>query len=135
MSTAWPTLPYEEWKATRDTLHAYTQVLGKIQTKLAPPEPQLQHSALPLTARGWETRPLPAPDGSGGFGIALDLRRHEAVVEHVDGRARAFPLTEDRSVRDVMHDVLGGVRELAGAVEISPKPQETEWQTPLDEDT
>jgi hypothetical protein len=131
----WPALPYDEWQATLDTLHAHTQVLGKIQTKLAPPEPQLLHSALRLTVRGWETRLLPAPDGSGGFGIALDLRRHEATVEHVDGRVRVVPLTPNRAVRDVFHDVLEGVQELAGAVEISPKPQETEWQTPLDEDT
>ena len=135
MSPAWPALPYEEWTATRDTLHAYTQVLGKIQTKLAPPEPQLQHAALRLTARGWETRLLPAPDGSGGFGIALDLHRHEAILEHVDGRVRAVPLIPNRPVRDVAHDVLDGVEELAGAVEIDPKPQETPWQTPLDEDT
>jgi len=135
MTTAWPALPYEEWKATRDTLHAHTQVLGKIQTRLAPPEPQLLHSALRLTARGWETRLLPAPDGSGGFGITLDLRRHVAIVEHVDGRERVVPLTPNRTVRDVTHDVLAGVQALAGAVEISPTPQETAWQTPLDEDT
>ena len=135
MTTAWPALPYEEWKATRDTLHAHTQVLGKVQTRLAPPEPQLLHSALRLTARGWETRLLPAPDGSGGFGITLDLRRHVAIVEHVDGRERVVPLTPNRTVRDVTHDVLAGVQALAGAVEISPTPQETAWQTPLDEDT
>ena len=132
---AWRALPYEEWKATKDTLHAHTQVLGKIQTKLAPPEPELLHAALRLTVRGWETRLLPAPDGSGGFGIALDLRRHEAIMEHLDGRVHVTPLTPNRAVRDVMHDVLAGVGELAGAVEISPMPQETAWQTPLDEDT
>ena len=48
---------------------------------------------------------------------------------------RAVALTPNRAVRDVMRDVLASVRELAGAVEISPKPQETAWQTPLDEDT
>lgn len=134
MTTAWSALPYEEWRATRDTLHAHTQVLGKIQTKLAPPEPQLLHSALRLTVRGWETRLLPAPDGSGGFGITLDLRRHEAVVEHVDGRVLTVPLTPNRAVRDVLHDVLARVQELAGAVGISFTPQETPWRTPLDED-
>jgi hypothetical protein len=130
-----PALPYEEWKATRDTLHAHTQVLGKLAARLAPQEPQLQHSALRLAVRGWETAPLPAPDGSGSFAVALDLHRHEAVVEHVDGRRRAVPLTPNRSVRDVTRDVLGAVRDLAGPVEIDPKPQETPWQTPLDEDT
>jgi hypothetical protein len=135
MTAAWPSLPYEEWKATRDTLHAHTQVLGKIQTKLAPPEPELLHSALRMSVRGWETRLLPAPNGSGGFGMVLDLHEHAAILEHVDGRMHAVPLTPNRAVRDVMRDVLAGVQELAGAVEISPKPQETEWQTPLDEDT
>ena len=52
---------------TCDTLHAHTQVLGKLAAELAPPEPQLQHAALRLTARGWETVPLPAPDGSGAL--------------------------------------------------------------------
>ena len=46
-------------EATRDTLHAHTQVLGKLAATLAPPEPQLQHAALRLTARGWETAALP----------------------------------------------------------------------------
>jgi Family of unknown function (DUF5996) len=125
---------YAAWQPTCDTLHAHTQVLGKLAAALAPPEPQLQHAALRLTARGWETLPLPAPDGSGAFGVALDLHRHEAVVEHVDGRTRTAPLP-DRSVRDVTHDVLAAVRELAGPVELSLKPQETPWSTPLDEDT
>ena len=70
----WPAVNYETWAATCDTLHAHTQVLGKLAVALARPEPQLQHAALRLTARGWETAPLPAPDGSGAFVVALDLR-------------------------------------------------------------
>jgi hypothetical protein len=131
----WPPLPFEQWQATCDTLHAHTQVLGKLSLALAPAEPQLQHTALRLTVRGWETLPLPAPDGSGRIGIALDLRRFEAVVEHDDGRAHHIPLIPDRSVAAVTHDVLAAVDRLAGHVEISMKPQETPWETPLDEDT
>ena len=86
MSVPWPTLSYPQWQATCDTLHAHTQVLGKLAGKLAPPEPQLQHAALRLTARGWETLPLPAPDRSGSLSIRLDLHTHEAVAEHSDGR-------------------------------------------------
>ncbi len=53
MTGQWPQLVgYEEWKPTCDTLHAHTQVLGKLAAVLAPPEPQLQHAALRLTARG-----------------------------------------------------------------------------------
>ena len=78
----WPSVSYDDWSETCDTLHAHTQVLGKFAAKLAPAEPQLQHAALRLTARGWETAPLPAADGSGALVMALDLHSHEAVAEH-----------------------------------------------------
>src|SRR5437763_3199895 len=100
MSAGWPRLVYEEWRATCDTLHAHTQVLGKLAVALAPPEPQLQHAALRLSARGWETNPLPAPDGSGAFVVALDLNSHHAVAEHTDGRAHRVPLTTNRPVAE-----------------------------------
>ena len=134
MSPVWPALPYEAWRATCDTLHAHTQVLGKLAAALAPPEPQLQHAALRLSARGWETLPLPAPDGSGGLVVALDLHAHQVVVEHSGGRVERVPLAPDRPVGVVTREVLAAVRELAGPVEIDLTPQETAWTTPLDED-
>lgn len=134
MPSEWRALPYEAWSATCDTLHAHTQVLGKLAARLAPPEPQLQHAALRLTARGWETRPLPASDDSGAFVVALDLRAHEAVAEHTDGRVERIALAPDRSVGTVTREVLAAVRRIAGPVEIDPIPQETPWKTPLDED-
>jgi uncharacterized protein DUF5996 len=126
---------YAEWSAACDTLHAHTQVLGKLAVALAPPEPQLQHGALRLTARGWETNPLPAPDGSGMVAVALDLRTHEARIEHTNGDGRRIPLGPDRAVGAVTRDVLDAVREVAGPVEINPTPQEVPWTAPLDEDT
>jgi len=134
MSSDWPSLPYDAWTATRDTLHAHTQVLGKLAAVLAPAEPELQHAALRLTARGWETLPLPAPDGSGAFVVALDLHAHEAVAEHTDGRVERVALRPDRSVGAVTRELLAAVRNLAGAVEIDPTPQEVPWTAPLDED-
>ncbi|MDQ2791799.1 MAG: DUF5996 family protein [Actinomycetota bacterium] len=134
MSSEWPTLSYRAWSATCDTLHAHTQVLGKLAVAIAPPEPQLQHAALRLTARGWETNPLPAPDGSGALVVALDLRTHDAVVEHSDGNERRVALGPDRTVREVTREVLTAVRSLGGAVEIDPTPQEVPWSVPLDQD-
>jgi hypothetical protein len=135
MPVDWPEISYEAWSATCDTLHAHTQVLGKLAATLAPPEPQLQHAALRLTARGWETLPLPAPDGSGAFVVALDLHTHEAIAEHDDGRVERVALTPDRPVGEVTREVLAAVSRLAGPVEIDPTPQEVPWTAPLDEDT
>jgi Family of unknown function (DUF5996) len=135
MSLPWPELNYPDWHATCDTLHAHTQVLGKLAAKLAPPAPQLQHAALQLTTRGWETLPLPAPDRSGSLSIRLDLHTHEAVIGHSGGRTERIPLTPNRPVGDVTREVLAAVRELGGGVDFDPTPQEVPWTAPLDADT
>jgi hypothetical protein len=135
MGECWPSCSYDDWAETCDTLHAHTQVLGKLAVALAPPEPQLQHAALRLSARGWETLPLPAPDGSGAFVAALDLRAHAAIAEHSDGREKRIELSGDRPVGAVTRELLAAVTELAGPVEIDPRPQEVTWSVPLDEDS
>jgi hypothetical protein len=133
--SSWRRIPaYSEWSATCDTLHAHTQVLGKLAAKAAPPEPELQHAALRVTARGWETAPLPAPNGSGAIVIALDLHSHEAVVEHSDGNVKRVPLTPDRAVGAVTREVVQAARELGGEFEFDPTPQEVAWEVPLDQD-
>jgi Family of unknown function (DUF5996) len=130
----WQPLPYDAWHATLDTLHAHAQLLGKLAVALAPPEPQLQHAALRLTARGWETMPLPAPDGSGAVVVALDLQRHDTVVEHSDGRTERVSLTPNRPVGEVTRDVLGAIARMIGSVDVNPTPQEVSWSIRLDED-
>jgi hypothetical protein len=125
----WPPLPFEEWRATCDTLHAHTQVLGKLAATLAPPEPQWQHAALRLTARGWETAPLPSPDGNGSLVVALDLPAREVVIEHSSGMRTRIGLTPHRSVGAVTREILAAV-----PVELDLKPQEVAWTTPFDED-
>ena len=134
MSSHWPTISYGDWSETCDTLHAHTQVLGKLAVKLAPPEPQLQHAALRLTARGWETGPLPAPDGSGTFVVLLDLRSHDVVVEASKGAVDRIPLGPDRAVGVVTRDVLAAIEGLVGPVAIDPRPQEVPWGALLTED-
>jgi hypothetical protein len=133
MST-WPSVSYDQWRETCDTLHAHSQLLGKLAAKLAPPEPQLQHAALRLAARGWETAPLPAPDGSGTMVVALDLRAHEAVVEHSGGGFDRIALTPHRPVGEVTRQVLAAIHRLGGAVDVDLRPQEVSWNVPLDED-
>lgn len=130
----WEALSYDNWHPTLDTVHAHSQLLGKLAVALAFPEPQLQHAALRLTARGWETMPLPAPDGSGALVVALDLQRHDTVIEHSDGRTARVSLTPNRSVAEVSRDVLGAIGGLVGEVQINVTPQEVPWNAPLNED-
>src|SRR5258707_3603356 len=64
---AWPALPYADWRDTLDTLHMYTQIVGKIRLALSPFEPQWANVPLYLTARGLTTSPV--PDGLRTFDI------------------------------------------------------------------
>jgi Family of unknown function (DUF5996) len=134
MPSRWPAVSYSAWRETCDTVHSHAQVLGKIAAVLAPPEPELLHAALQLTARGLETRLLPAPNDSGAIVVVLDLQRHEVGVERTDGEVRRVPLTPDRAVGAVTREVLAYARELAGDFEINVTPKEVPWSVPLDED-
>jgi len=134
MAARWPELIYSSWRPTCDTLHAHTQVLGKLAVLLAPAEPRLAHAALRFTARGWETAPLPAPDGSGAIVALLDLHTLQMRAEHSDGRTIAVPIAPDRPVGSVTREFLAALSHLAGPVPISMLPQEVPWSVALDED-
>src|SRR4051794_41840644 len=74
-----------------------------------------------LTARGGHLA-LPAPNRTGAFVVALDLRTHEAVAEQSGGRRERIPPTPHRAVGDVARDVLaaGGRAPPGGGVESAP---------------
>ena len=110
-------------------------MLGKLAVALAPPEPELQHAALRLTARGWETLPLPAPDGSGAFVAALDLRTprgaRRAQRRRARGGSRWRPIAPSERSRASCSPRSASS---PARVEIDPTPQEVSWSVPLDED-
>src|SRR3954464_14017040 len=135
MPSGWPpALHYESWRATCDTLHGHAQLLGKLAVALAPPEPQLQHAALRVTARGWETLPFPAPDGSGSFVVTLDMRAHQLIAEHSAGDSARIALVPERPVGEVARELLTALDALVGEIRIDPTPQEVSWTVPLDQD-
>src|SRR5262249_31162349 len=74
----WQALPYAEWRDTLDTLHMYTQVVGKLRLALSPFEPQWANVPLYLTARGLTTSPV--PHGLRTFDTEFDLIGHELVL-------------------------------------------------------
>ena len=98
------------------------------------PNHNCQHAALRLTARGWETNPLRAPDGSGSFVVALDLRTHETLIETSRGDTRRVSLLSNRSVGAVTQEVLAQLADLVGPIDVNLKPQEVPWEVTLDND-
>ena len=122
-----------EWSATCDTLHAHTQVLGKLAVALAPPEPHLQHAAIDCTRPGRRSRSR-RPTAPARSSAGLDLRLPEASLDHSDGRMQCVALMPNRPVDEVARGIVGAARSLGGPVEIDPTPQEVSWSVPLDED-
>ncbi|MFZ0180066.1 MAG: DUF5996 family protein [Candidatus Dormiibacterota bacterium] len=126
----WPALPYAEWRATRDTLHMYTQVIGKLRLALSPFEPGWANVPLYVTARGLTTSPVPI--GLRSFDAELDLHDHVLVLRTDDGRVERRPL--GGAVADFYGDVMDALRRMQIDVSISVLPSEVPDPIPFPED-
>jgi hypothetical protein len=93
---ALPPLSIADWRPTQETLHLFTQIVGKVRAATAPPRNHWWHVALYVNSRGLTTGPL-LQDGR-TFEILLDLSGHQLVVETVENETRGFPLREGLSV-------------------------------------
>ena len=126
----WPALPYTEWRPTRDTLHMYTQVLGKLRLALSPFEPQWANVPLYLTAHGLTTSPLPM--GLRTFDAELDLIDHALVLRSSEGAVERRPL--GGSVADFYGDVMAALARMRMDVTISTLPSEVPNPIPFPDD-
>jgi len=126
----WPALPYEEWRATRDTLHMYTQVLGKLRLALSPFEPEWGNVPLYVTARGLTTTPIPI--GLRSVDAELDLIDHVLVLRSSDGRIERLSL--GGAVADFYRDVMSALAHLQVDVAISVRPSEVADPIPFPDD-
>jgi hypothetical protein len=88
--TALPELHLADWRATKDTLHLYSQILGKIKLAMVPPRNHWWHIPLYVDVRGLTTRRLHHHGTT--FEIALDFVDHALVIRTADGRTRSFTL-------------------------------------------
>src|SRR6266576_5717491 len=99
---AWPSLPYEAWKDTYDTVHMWTQVVGKIRMALTPPINHWWHVTLYVTARGLTTSVIPY--GDRWFDMEFDFIAHLLRIRTSDGAERGIALAP-RTVADFHDDV------------------------------
>ncbi len=128
---AWPALPYPEWRATSETLHLWTQIVGKIRLATTPWQNHSWHIGLYLTTRGLTTSPM--PDGSRTFQIDFDFIDHELIITTSDGDIRHLPLAP-QSVADFYAAVMATLGELGIRVSIDQWPNELPSPTRFSED-
>ena len=126
----WPALPYDEWRDTRDTLHMYLQVIGKLRLVLSPFEPEWGNVPMYLTARGLTTSPMPVGDRT--IDAEFDLIGHELVLRTSDGQVERRPL--GGAVADFYADVMQALQRLRVDVAISVLPSEVAHPIPFPDD-
>jgi hypothetical protein len=128
---AWPPLELEPWVGTCDTLHLWTQVVGKVRLALTPSVNHWWHVPLKVAARGLTTTPIPYEDFS--FEVAFDLVSHHLVVATSRGGVAASALVP-RSVAAFYREFFALLQAVGVQVHIWTLPVEVPSQTPLDAD-
>src|SRR5512142_3054599 len=128
----WPSLPYEDWKDTYETLHMWTQIVGKIRLALSPMVNHWWQVTLYVTPRGLATSPIPY--GTGTFEIRFDFIDHHLTIYKSDGTTRIMGLYP-RSVADFYRELMSTLRSLGIQVMINPIPQEVPNPIACDTDT
>lgn len=127
----WPELVLEEWRATRDTLHMWMQVVGKIRLFRSDSENHYWHVALYVTPRGLTTAVI--PDGARTFSIEFDFLEHSLSIITSDGMVAGFPL-EPMAVADFYARLMEALGRLGIEVRITTFPVETDITEKFDED-
>jgi hypothetical protein len=117
----WPELPTAAWRDTYDTLHLWTQIVGKIRLARTPWLNHSWHVTLYVTARGLTTSPI--PDGTRSFQIDFDLIDHHLRISASDGAQRQFALA-GQSVASFHAAAMAALAELGIQLEIDDMPSE-----------
>ena len=127
----WPALPYAEWSDTCETLHMWTQIVGKIRMEKTPPINHWWHVTLYVTARGLGTSLI--PDGDRTFEMDFDFLTHRLTITTTDGDRRDIPLAP-MTVAEFYDRVMRALRELKLDVKINTMPPEVPDPIPFEED-
>ncbi len=130
-SELWPALSYAESRATLETLHRWTQIVGKTRLALTLPLNHWWHVPLYLSARGFGTSPIPY--GGRSFEVEFDFLAQQLLIRTSDDEVASVEL-EARSVADFFHAYSAALAALDIQVRIWPVPVETPDRTPFTSD-
>jgi Family of unknown function (DUF5996) len=128
-----PPLPYEEWRDTKDTLHLYIQIVGKIRLASTPPRNHWWHCPLYVSARGLTTRRM-RHDGV-SFELEFDLIEHRLVARTDRGEEGSFQLRDGLSVAHFHDELFTRLADLGIHPRIKAEPYGLPTTTPFAEDT
>jgi hypothetical protein len=127
----WPPLPLASWKDTCNTLHMWTQIVGKLRLALTPRVNHWWNVPLYVSARGLTTSPIPY--GPRVFEVEFDFLDHQLKIQCSDGSARQLQLAP-RSVADFYAEFMSALRALSIEAHIWKMPVEVADPIPFDQD-
>lgn len=128
----WPALPVAAWQPTRDTVHLWTQIVGKTRLALAPPANHWWNVALYVDATGLTTSLMPYRDG--GVEVSFDFVAHVLDIRSTTGASRRMALAP-RTVADFYAEYRSHLAALGVDVDLNPMPVELPDVVPFDRDT
>ena len=130
---AFPDIPLEAWRPTKNTLHLYCQIVGKIRLAMHPRMNHWWHVPLYVTPRGLSTRTIPYAGGN--FEIEFDFHDHQLVIKTSDGKVEDFALYDGLTVADFYNSLFLNLSKLGIEPNIKPLPYEAPSTTPFADDT
>jgi hypothetical protein len=128
---AWPALPYIAWRDTAETLHLWTQIVGKVRLALTPWLNHAWHVTLYVTARGLTTSPI--PHGARSFELEFDFIAHRLLLTTSEGTVDTIPL-RPMAVADFYQAVMALLERRGLPVAIDPIANELPSTIRLDQD-
>jgi hypothetical protein len=128
-----PALPFESWEPAANTLHLWTQIVGKIRLGANPPRNHWWHATLFVDVRGLTTRRVRGQNGS-TFEIAFDFVDHRLVVQTNGGGIESFALVDGLSVSAFDEQLHAALRALDVDVTIRESPFGVPMTTPFPDD-
>jgi hypothetical protein len=130
-TSLWPDLPLEAWSQTCDTLHLWTQIVGKVRIAATPLINHWWNATFLVTARGLAAPAMPYAGGI--FDVIFDFAHHQLVIETSDCRTESFALAP-MTVADFYAEFMKRLHRLGIDVQIRTMPCEIEKPIPFDQD-
>jgi hypothetical protein len=125
----WPELTLDTWDATRETLHRWAQIVGKVRLGLEPMVNHWWQVPLYVSVRGLTTSLMHGPSGV-GLEMEFDFLAHALLIRTTSGEVRSVGL-RPRSVADFYAETMAALEDVGIAVRILARPVELEDATPF----